>query len=320
MQTDWRQQGERSTPIMLRTLVVLASRLPRTGVRLLLYPIVAYFFLSSPRSRAASRDYLQRALKRPVHSGDVWRHFFTFAACTLDRIFLLSQKAARIRVTALRAPGVATLATATRGCVLITAHFGSTEVLRFAPRGAATGPIADHAAAHAQAPATHIRTTLLMDRRVGQMLTELLEKLNPTLALQIIDAAERGPQLVLKLKEAVEAGRMVCLMADRVSDQEPFVEVDFLGGRARFATSPWLLASALRVPVLMGFGIYEGGNRYAAHYELLADDITLPRSQRDQAVQALARRYAARLEQHIYTAPYNWFNFYDYWLSTPHSS
>jgi predicted LPLAT superfamily acyltransferase len=317
MQTDWRQQTERSTRVMLRTLVTLAARLPRAGVRLLLYPIVAYFLISSRPARSASRDYLRRALKRPVRMGDLWRHFFMFAACTLDRIFLLSQNASSIRVDATRGAGVADLATSGRGCVLVTAHFGSTEVLRFAPRGSVAGVVAEQASDHVHAPATHIRTTLLMDRRAGQMLTELLEKLNPTLALQIIDAAERGPQLALKLKEAVEAGRMVCLMADRVTANEPFVEVDFLGSRARFAASPWILASALRVPVLLGFGMCLGGNRYAARYELFAAATALPRANRTQAIQALVQQYAARLEHHVYEAPYNWFNFYDYWQD-PH--
>ena len=142
---------------------------------------------------------------------------------------------------------------------------------------------------------------------------QLLERLNPELAITIIDAAERGPQLVLKLKESLDAGRMVCLSADRVHENENPVVVEFLGGRARFTSSPWILAGALGVPVIMGFGIYRGGNRYSAHFELLSERIELPRATRAESMQRWAQTYAQRLEHYVRLAPYNWFNFYDFW-------
>ncbi|HYM34892.1 MAG TPA: hypothetical protein VET48_05805, partial [Steroidobacteraceae bacterium] len=190
-------------------------------------------------------------------------------------------------------------------CLLVVAHFGSTEVLRFAPVEQSTSATR----------ATHIRTTILLDRQHGRMLMQLLERLNPEMALDIVDASVRGPQLVLKLKEALQAGHTVCVMADRVATDEGFVTVDFLGGRARFAESPWLLAAALRVPVILGFGLYLRGDRYSAHFELFADRVDLPRENRQQALNQLAQRYARRLEHYVHVAPYNWFNFYEYWLS-----
>ena len=39
----------------------------------------------------------------------------------------------------------------------------------------------------------------------------------------------------------------------------------------------------------------------------------MPRQQRAQAVLALIQRYAGRLEHYTRIAPYNWFNFYDFW-------
>jgi predicted LPLAT superfamily acyltransferase len=93
--------------------------------------------------------------------------------------------------------------------------------------------------------------------------------------------------------------------------------VDFLGGRARLPVGPWQLASALQVPVIVGFGCYVGDNRYAAHFELFAEKVTLPRLEREAAIKQLAQRFAKRLEYYAHLAPYNWFNFYDYWPTTP---
>jgi predicted LPLAT superfamily acyltransferase len=46
----------------------------------------------------------------------------------------------------------------------------------------------------------------------------------------------------------------------------------------------------------------------------------IPRAQRKTAITALIHRYAARLEDIARQAPYNWFNFYDFWgVEAPHT-
>jgi predicted LPLAT superfamily acyltransferase len=176
------------------------------------------------------------------------------------------------------------------------AHFGSAESLRLIGE-------------QRQLP-----LSILLDRQHGRMLMQLLEQLNPDLAGSIIDASERGPQLVLNLKEALQAGRMVGIMADRALATDRSVEVELFGGPVRLPAGPWQLAHALQVPVILGFGVYHGGNRYTAHFELFCESLRLPREGRDAALTSHAQRYAERLEHHCSRAPYNWFNFYDYWM------
>lgn len=293
---DWRSQAERSTPFMLRLIVWLATHLRRAMVRPLLYPIVGYFILTSPQARAASTKYLRRVLDRMPRWSDQWRHFFAFASCTLDRIFFLSDRVEAIDVQVDRPEEVRELVARQPGCLLLVAHFGSAEALRLIAVNRRGLPL-----------------SILLDRQHGRMLMELLEQLNPHLAGSVIDAAERGPQLVLRLKEALEAGRMVGIMADRALATDRTVTVDFLGGQARLPVGPWQLAHALQVPVILGFASYHGGNRYSAHFELFSPAVNLPRADRDAAIGTLAQRYAQRLEHYVRRAPYNWFNFYDYW-------
>jgi predicted LPLAT superfamily acyltransferase len=293
---DWHSHPERSTPSMVRLIVRLASRLRRPLVRPLLYPIVAYFLITSPAARTASRDYLRRVLGRNPRWRDLWRHFFVFASCTLDRIFLLSRRHQSIEVEVNRSEEVQATVARNPGCLLLVAHFGSAESLRLMAVDRRRLPL-----------------SILLDRNHGRMLTELLEELDPELARNVIDASERGPQLVLTLKEAVQAGRMLGIMADRALASDRTVSVDFLGGRARFPVGPWQIAHALAAPVILGFGVYHGGNRYTAHFELFAEHLRLPWENREAAIADLAQRYAQRLEQYVRGAPYNWFNFYDYW-------
>jgi predicted LPLAT superfamily acyltransferase len=297
---DWRSQKERSSPAMVRFIVWLAANLRRRYVRPVLYPVVAYFMLTSKDSRAASRNYLRRTLGHEPSRLDQWRHFFAFASCTLDRIYFLGERFKDIDIDVHRPENVRALVARDPGVLLFVAHFGSPEALRV--MGIAK---------------RHLPLSILLDREHGKMLMELLEQINPELASTVIDASERGPTLVLKLKEVLESGRMVGIMADRALATERSVEVDFLGGRARLPVGPWQLAHALQVPIVLGFGCYLGDNRYAAHYELFSTKVSLPRGERDAAVKQLAQRYAKRLEYYAHLAPYNWFNFYDFWPTTP---
>jgi len=293
---DWRSHRERSTPFMVWLIVRLATHLRRPIVRPLLYPIVAYFFVTSAVARAASRAYLRRVLERDASWRDLWRHLFAFASCTLDRIFLLSRRHDSIVVEVDRPEDVRAVVARKTGCLLFVAHFGSAESLRLIAVERRGLPL-----------------SILLDRKHGRMLTELLEELNPELARNIIDASERGPTLVLALKEAVESGRMLGIMVDRALTSDRTVAVDFLGSRAHVPVGPWQMAHALGVPIILGFGVYHGGNRYTAHFELFAEQLRLPRENREAAIAESAQRYARRLEHYARAAPYNWFNFYDYW-------
>lgn len=295
MTQDWRSQRERASRFWLRVIIWLATHWPRSCVRLFLYPTVAYFLATSGAARKASREYLRKTFGHEPTLVDQWRHFFAFASCTLDRILFLSDRFRNIEVEAHRPEAVRALVARNPGTLLFVAHFGSSESLRViaGKRG--------------------LPLSILLDRKHGWMLTELLEQVNPELASTVIDASERGPALVLKLKETLESGRMVGIMADRAVPTERSVEVDFLGGKARLPVGPWYLANALQAPVILGFGCYLGDHRYAAHWELFAESIRLPREHREAAIQQHAQRYAKRLEYYAHLAPYNWFNFYDFW-------
>lgn len=61
---------------------------------------------------------------------------------------------------------------------------------------------------------------------------------------------------------------------------------------------------------MLCFGVYRGGNRYDLRFETLAERI-----ERDgrNGVRTLVAGYAHRLESEVRAAPFNWFNFYDFW-------
>src|SRR5262249_45648099 len=140
----------------------------------------------------------------------------------------------------------------------------------------------------------------------------VLGKLNPALGATLI-SVEPGLDFVLKLKERVEGGEMVAVLADRVGLGERSAEVPFLGGPVSFPSGPHLLAAALRCPVYLTFGLFREPNRYHIYCEPFAERIELPRASREAAARVSVQRFAQRLEHYCLLAFDNWFNFYDYW-------
>jgi predicted LPLAT superfamily acyltransferase len=89
----------------------------------------------------------------------------------------------------------------------------------------------------------------------------------------------------------------------------------FLGRNTHFTDGPVRLAMMLRRQVMFMVSLYRGGNRYELRFETLADFRDLPADpvERERLLHATVDEYVRRLEALCIEAPYNWFNFYDYW-------
>jgi predicted LPLAT superfamily acyltransferase len=292
--TVWEAQPERSTPRTIRLVIWLALHFGRAFTRVLLIPIVAYFVMTGGEPGRASHRFLRHALGREPSLADRARHWYAYAAVLLDRVFLLSDHGDAFAVEVEHRQAAFAFARQ-RGALILVSHFGSFDVMRVAGQR------------------EHLPLRIVLNRQQGGMLTQLLETLNPALAAGVIDASQRGPQLVLALKQALDQGDLLGVMGDRAYVGERTVTIRFMDRPAQLPESPWILASALKVPVIVAFGIYLGGNRYRLHFDMLTERVVLPRTDRSAVVQGYAQAYANRLEAQVRKAPYNWFNFYDFW-------
>ena len=118
---------------------------------------------------------------------------------------------------------------------------------------------------------------------------------------------------MLRAKECLDAGGIVGMLGDRPLKHEKVVPCKFFGHTAKFPSGPMLLASILKVPVVLFFCLYRGGGRYDIHFELFAETVIIPRENRAQGLQEWTERYVHRLEAYCQMAPNNWFNFYEFW-------
>jgi len=293
---DWKQRPEGGGFAAIWLIRTIARRGGRLLARSLLWPITAYFLVLRGPERRASRAYLRRVLAVRPNLLHVARHIHTFASTILDRVFLLSGQLQRFDFTVTGLAGLEAQLDRGQGVLVLGSHLGSFDALR---------------ALATRRP--DVRVRVLLDKGHNPAMQQLLDTLNPELARDIIDAGQPGPAIVLAMKEALDQGALVAMLADRAVANEATVSAEFLGDTVRFPAAPWLIAGVLHVPVTLAFGLYRGGNRYELVFEPLSDGLSLPRHERPQALSGLVQTYAARLQHHARRAPYNWFNFYDFW-------
>ncbi len=297
MTISWTQQRERGNRTALQLMIWLSLRLGRRLARILSVPITVYFFLFSFRGRAASRDYLTRVLGREARWHDSFRQVLTFSTTLLDRPFFLTGNLDDYDIRVIGLEHLAKWQDQGRGCILLGSHLGSFEVLR----------------ALAEAD-PRIRLRVLMHEGAAAS-TALFRALNPGVARKIIPLG--SVDTMLRVKEALAAGEMVGILGDRAVRGDKVARASFLGAPAAFPVGPFVLSGLLEAPVVLCFGLYCGGGRYEIRFEPFCERISLTRAARNDELQALVARFAARLEAQCRLHPFNWFNFYDFWEQFP---
>ncbi|TPV96827.1 MAG: lipid A biosynthesis acyltransferase [Myxococcales bacterium FL481] len=295
--TSWLSHGERGAMLGIQAAFWLATAAGRRPARALMYLVALYYRVFDGATVRASRAWLARAYGRPPTWGEVYRHILSFAHVTLDRMFLLQGKVAGLKFSRNGHHHLQRVLAEGRGAVLLGAHLGSYDALRFAG--------ADE----------HVPINILGYFRNAQMISTLFQRLNPDLAARVIHLGDDPVGVMSSVRERVDRGELVALLGDRVGigDRDKVVEAEFFGERARFPAGPFLLASLLRCPVFLVFGLYTAPDRYDLYCEPFADQLALPRAQRPQALARVVAEYAARLEAYCRQAPLNWFNFFDFW-------
>ncbi|HQT43031.1 MAG TPA: acyl-CoA synthetase [Halothiobacillus sp.] len=292
----WQGHPERGSQFMLRLMLWLSRHLGRRLSRWVLYPIALYFLLFVPAARRASQTYLARIFGRPARGIEVFRHFFAFASTVHDRVYLLDRHHDLFEIEFVNQE----LFDSPQGAIVIGAHFGSFEALR------SVGKIN-----------AKRRVSMLMYPENARKINALLALVDPEAVDDIIPLGQVDSMLTAQSR--LETGHLVGMLADRSLPQDILRKCLFLGAPAAFALGPFRVAALLKKPVYFMAGLYLGGNRYRVHFEQLADFSETVRADRNEAIMSAQDHYVEILESLCRSAPYNWFNFYDFWAPPPSS-
>ncbi len=296
----WTSARERSNRFALWLIVWIALHLGRPIARLLLHPITAYFVLFSPKARRQSKRYLNRVLDRRATLADGYRHVHAFASCALDRIWFVKNRMEVFDLEVLNEKLVDDTLAEGRGAFLLGAHIGSFEALH---------------AVGASRPG--LKVAMVMYPENARMIHGVLQAIAPEFEMGIIAIGTRGS--TLQIRDWLDNGGLVGLLGDRFLPSDAArsapTELPFLGVPAPFSDGPFRLAMLLKRRVIFMAGLYRGGNRYEIAFEELADFNQPPEdaAERERLVRQALETYVQRLEALVRQAPYNWFNFHDFW-------
>jgi len=305
----WSVETERRGQWGLRFMLAVyryGGRLPFT---LLLWPVVAIYWLSGQRARTASRQWLaqvtaaaqQRQVALPPRLNS-YRHFLRFAGAMLDKVASWRGDLRWGRDIDF-APGAETVirAPAGQGKLILASHLGDIEACR---------------AMAQQVSGLVINALVFTDN--ARRFRAVLETIAPQAGVNLMPVSDIGPETAILLQQKLDAGEWVAIVGDRTAvnpqrgGERRVIWSDFLGRAAPFPQGPFVLAAALRCPVLLMFALQQQG-KLRIHCEPFADPLLLPRAQRQQALQQAVDHYAERLAHYALLAPLDWFNFFDFW-------
>ncbi|MGF6663053.1 putative LPLAT superfamily acyltransferase [Paraburkholderia atlantica] len=302
----WWRIAERGSHLGMSLLALSCKLLGRRFTALWLHPVVAYFLLTGRAARVASGDYFTR-LSAVAPSADTprpgwlsaYRHMLAFAQSGFDKLAAWSGRVNDTDVTFDDPSAFEALIASGKGALVIGAHLGNLEMVRaLAVRG-------DHA-----------KVTAVVYTEHARRFNQVLASSNRDFARHLLEVGDFGPETAVLMQQRIDAGELLVIVGDRVPAREAgrTTDAQFLGASAPFAQGPYVLAHALGCPVYLFFCLKERDG-YRMYFEPFAERIELPRRERAQHLAAWAQRYALRLEHYCRKAPYQWFNFFDFWAS-----
>ena len=305
--TAWQQLAEVGSLGALRAMNLWYRVGGRRASAALLAPIAAYFTLRHGRVRDASRSYLEALAAHPggadalggaPRARHVYRHVHEFALQLFDRMVSWGDSFDRMALEKEESRALLELARAGRGGILVGAHLGSFDLLRLV------------AAQH------DVRVNVLMYTAHADRINAFFARLDPRSRLRVLPIDPSSASTALAVRHCIERGEFVGILGDRLppgGGGARSAVVTFLGRPAAFPTTAFDLATLLGCPLLLALCVRLGEARYQSIAEVLYEGGRPAREERAELARVLLERYVARLEAWCVRAPYQWFNFYEFW-------
>ncbi len=272
--------------------------------RVMLIPVILYYFLAHRNARRASLQWIGRLRDQGALSGwSPWlgfRHFWQFGMALVDKLAVWRGE---VRIEDVVIDGgeiIRELVHSQRGAVLVISHLGNFEVCRCL------------STRHPQ-----MRLTVMVHSKNSEKFNRFVREQIGHSHTELLQVTEVTPATAMMLSERVERGEFVVIAGDRVPVNSPqnCLMADFLGEPAPFPAGPFTLASILRVPLMTVFCARDPAlqGRYRIQFQWLSREVNTSRKQRRLFLQSVVTTYAQQLEEQCRRYPLQWFNFFDFW-------
>lgn len=312
--SHWSKRKEQGTIIGIKLMLAIYSLLGRKAFNAILKLVMRYYYYTSKDAKRASEIYLEQLKSHAQQQGialpeplDSYHHLLSFGHTMLDKLAAWKGDFNVDNLTIHGQEQFRTIVENKQGVLLLGSHLGNIELCRALSRR------------H-----KHIKINALVFTEHAERFNTVMKAVNPNSELNLIQVSSMGPDTAILLQQKIEQGEWVVIVGDRTSTSKESRSVwaDFLGKPAPFPQGPFMLASVLKAPVYLLFGLRDDSSKkphFNVYFEHFSDKIALPRKERQQALEQVVQRYANRLEHHTLQAPLQWYNFFNFWtLSNQH--
>ena len=302
----WNQRREKGAYLGLRLTVFLLNHLAPTLCAGLVHVVIAYYFLTSPSARRASREYLERVSRTPKglealdgrpSNRTVYRHMVSFGYSVLDKFASWQGIIPIDRFHQHNRELFDQRIEDGNGGIWLISHLGNMEACQAVFHECHDVPV-----------------TALVHTKHAENFNRLIRDLNPENQVELLQVSDFDIHMALRLRDKISRGEFIFIAGDRtpVSSTSRVVEVPFLGGNAPFPFGPFLLAYLLKCPAGSIFCL-----KTDKGFDLMFHDLPplegVSRHNRDNAIKQAVTIYAALLEAYCQQYPLQWFNFFDFW-------
>ena len=311
----WSEEKEVvSTNNALKFLLLLLKITPRWFVHFLVLPVGFFYFLCSRRGRTECRLY-QNQLKEFTNGAvpkrvSAYNQIESFSLCIVERMEGWLGKY-RFKDLITHDDDLAELIERLnnrQGAILIGSHLGCIEFLRSLSYQDSTGVNRS------------VPVLAIMKTGATEQFNKTLNEINPGSSLNLIDPSEITPDTMIQMQELIENGGLVVFTADRTSEgsRSRCIRKNFLGKPADFPYGVFLLVALLKAPAYYMFALrsknFAVNSRYNMFIERSGVDFNCPRSAREERIEALCQEFVEKLQKFCLQFPYQWYNFYNFWL------
>ncbi len=256
-------------------------------IYILMYPVSLFYALISTNVKVALKDYYAH-LGIEMSFYRYFEHSRIFAVTMVDRFITKADPASYKFVYDNPDRPLEIFSNAT---ILMFSHFGGWAASSNASRSSNT-------------------MNIVMQEAMKDTIKDIEDEIGYKDTQKIIDI-NKGPIAVsISIANALMANEVVAIMADRASNPNATIAVDFLGEKALFNKNPFQIAYKMKKPLVAYFVMLTGMQEYKIEFIEIDVDYS---KKANEAIQEAVLTYVHKYEEVVKRHPQQWFNLYDFW-------
>ncbi|TLV03562.1 LpxL/LpxP family acyltransferase [Dyadobacter luticola] len=255
---------------------------------LLLRVVTYYYFLFARKPKKALFDFYKNTLHISHNQANklVRKNFYIFGQTLVDRAAFLLGKDRQFTHTFENEQYLIDIRDQGKGGILLSAHLGNWETAGNLLKGRITPTI----------------NIVMLDAEV-ENIKKFMELSTGGSRFKVI-AIKDDLSHIISIRNALVNNELVAIHSDRYLDGSKYIELDFLGRKAKFPYGPFIIASKFNAPVTFVFAAKNG--KYSYHLSSTKPITTKMKPEE------ITRLYVEELERKVKAYPEQWFNYFDF--------